>query len=691
MKKYLLLVLAIIPCLAYAQPKADWKFIGTSFSYENGKISDAKWPVEGAITELFFAPDGTWYIGTPEKAALIYSGGKYYSTQKILFNKEEGTGFTSGGLTTAATGIATDKNNALWFGTEKGLLKIDHEYYKNFGQLEEMANTKGVRVKIDTLTMPFAKISQLERDAAGNIWVTGQRKLTMIKFAYQGLSRYDGEKWMNIDLPGGLAKSEIKYFVLDQQGNPIVVYQDKTETIATLYKDGAWKSLGSMGKGVNTKLITVNQKGEIYGVSANNEVMVHRGSAWEKVVLKTKDQRFTDIKFDKDNTLWLATDMGVLCVNNGGGEFKLNDQNSPLPMMEVSEIKIDADNRKWFVTARGLLGYKEPEISVPNGVVYSRYNSSVEDGVVETIKPYGDGFLMVYNALGLAQFDGKEFKMVTPYGKAEVTNNDLAISNGKVYIGTYKFIHTYDGTSYNEWKWEDDIGKQVNSILADNQGQIWIASKGVSKYDGTSWKNWDKKTGGLSSNSALKLFQDSKNRIWAALSDGVAMYDGTIWTSFTKKTAGMGLGNMNAITEAKDGKILFSNGYSLIEYDGTSMKEVVGFKKVGELRNMFVDDDGTLVMATQDNGIAKFKDGALTFCNTATCGLPSNQVNYIYKDKSGSYWVSFGTFPPVERPFPTMGAQPTANQPPPETAQQAFQRKVKSFDLLFLMVKLSKI
>lgn len=250
-------------------------------------------------------------------------------------------------------------------------------------------------------------------------------------------------------------------------------------------------------------------------------------------------------------------------------------------------------------------------------------------------------------------------------------------------MGTYRFIHKYDGSAYSKWEWNDKIGKQINTVLVDDKNTVWIGFDGVSRFDGTAWQNFDKKSG-LSSNTVFQLFQDRKNNIWALLPDGVAKYDGSTWTSFTKKTSGIPFRNMKSVAETKDGKIFFTNGYALVEYDGSTMKAVDAFKEVGTVQNMIAEDDGSLLMATEENGIARFKDGTVSFYKQENAALPSNAINYLFKDTDGKIWAVCGktAYTPPSMPGTTEVV---------ESPKDAFMRKLKEFDAFSALIQMEKL
>lgn len=74
----------------------------------------------------------------------------------------------------------------------------------------------------------------------------------------------------------------------------------------------------------------------------------------------------------------------------------------------------------------------------------------------------------------------------------------------------------------------------VFDMLQDKKGFIWVATKnGLNRYDGYSFKvftNDPYNPHTLSSNTIVKLFEDSKGRIWAGTEDaGLNVYDKIEW------------------------------------------------------------------------------------------------------------------------------------------------------------------
>ena len=66
----------------------------------------------------------------------------------------------------------------------------------------------------------------------------------------------------------------------------------------------------------------------------------------------------------------------------------------------------------------------------------------------------------------------------------------------------------------------------VTDMLQDKQGYIWIATqKGLVRYDGYKPKVYDFGIKNPFGRFVIKIFEDSKERLWAAVSNGLYMYD----------------------------------------------------------------------------------------------------------------------------------------------------------------------
>jgi hypothetical protein len=92
-----------------------------------------------------------------------------------------------------------------------------------------------------------------------------------------------------------------------------------------------------------------------WGVSVfdDNGTLDKSDDVWTTHDLGLPSGYYGDIAIDRDNKVWLATDMG-LYVWNGGQWFRYDTANSGLPHNRVHDIFVDDANIKWFGTSGGL-------------------------------------------------------------------------------------------------------------------------------------------------------------------------------------------------------------------------------------------------------------------------------------------------------------------------------------------------
>lgn len=681
---------------SFAQLKADWTFYGTQFGYGEGKMNDKKINIVG-VTDFKILKDGS-FIFSSQSGITVFKDGSVSELNKVL----NVNGSVKAGMKLDGTlGISVDKNNNLFFRIDRRLFMIDSKYF-NDGQFkpDNLGEVPAKRLREEDGFI-YKTVTALASDSKGNIWVRGDisDEVTSMKTGNvdfkNGVTRFDGAKWDRTDVYG--TENDLETFVVFDENDYALMQFPQGKTANMIYAASGRSDEKVVSKGelleVSGAVAMDYFKGLIY-LANSNMIHVQKNGKWERVAT-TPLTNIVDIKVDKTGKIWIASNEGVTCINTNGLQYQLNTENSILPTNSVRKIVIDGQNKKWFMSDGGLVGYKEPADPKLGMSIYTKLNSNYFDGKIEGIESFDKGLLLLNSDYGLLRFDGANFKQETPSNLGGMFFNDLTVSkDGKAYIGTYRYLHEYDGKLYTKIEWKEDIGKQVTSVVTDDNNNVWIGFDGISKRENGTWQNFNKKNAGLSSNTVYKLFKDSKGNVWGVLSDGIVKYDGTTWTSFTKKTTDIGLRNMIGFAETKDGKVWFCNGSKLVESDGTVMKEVTNFKSVGTIRNMISQEDGSLLIATEEKGIAKVKDGNVTYFDQAS-GLPTNAISRIFKDKDNAIWVSFGFPPPApsisstfDRPTPGGAASPA---PPPPSPKEIFTKKLQASDIQFGLVKLTQL
>lgn len=156
-----------------------------------------------------------------------------------------------------------------------------------------------------------------------------------------------------------------------------------------------------------------------------------------------------------------------------------------------------------------------------------------------------------------------------------------------VLMCAYISVHAQAPIAYETISTSQGLSQgMVFDILQDKEGFIWVATKnGLNRYDGYNFKvfvNDPYNTYTLSSNTILKLFEDSKGRLWVGAENaGINIYDkqnGKFYRIAHDKADATSLsGNgIRAIEEMADGRFLVgtdANGLNIIEINNGFFKK----------------------------------------------------------------------------------------------------------------------
>ena len=203
----------------------------------------------------------------------------------------------------------------------------------------------------------------------------------------------------------------------------------------------------------------------------------------------------------------------------------------------------------------------------------------------------------------------------------------------------------YKDASTSDIKYIDvDQGLQfpyISSVLESSNGELWIslAENGVSRYNGITFHNYTIKNG-LTSNTVLFIFEDSKKRIWFGTEKGVSLFDGKNIIQFTR-AQGFTDFLVSGITEDKMGTIWFTTiGDGLFSYDGNSMIHFTSKQGLpsDKLMNCLVDKNGVLWI-TSNEGLVSFSEDRFTLYSSEQ-GAPTSGHLKMLLDKKGNIWIT---------------------------------------------------
>jgi ligand-binding sensor domain-containing protein len=443
-----------------------------------------------------------------------------------------------------------------------------------------------------------SQVYSLLQDSRGYLWM-GTRG--------GGISRYDGINFKTYSVNDGLINNYV-----------FCIKEDPTHTLWI----GTNNGLSSYNGITFTNYLPANDSAQIW---------------------------IQDIDFDAQGRKWLATNIGVLLLDQ---QHKFTNVSDLLKEKRsiVNAIHVDKQSNIWYGNGDGLYKITENNGSFSSmrygkeqGFMNNSITSIKEDAAATIwIGTYGDG---VY------QYNGKKFARIDFHLELyKQTVLDIYFDNhDNVWLATLSNGIAQYNTIAKTFTWltenEGLSNNHVQSILQDKSGNYWFGTSGggVCNYFGKQFTNYDK-SAGLAGNFIYSIFRDSRNRLWIGTSDkGVSVFDSA---KFFNYNANNGFENVKvkAINEDADGTIyLGTDGEGVFIYNGIDFKPVEGLTKK-YIRAIVKDRSGNLYIATAGTGLYKLsfnKTKTILKNFTTADGLLHNRLTCLHYDKQGRLW--YGT------------------------------------------------
>ena len=567
-----------------------------------------------------------------------------------------------------------DSNKIVSVVTQRTLENVDfhfppfkHGAWKHYTYLEGLGNNN---------------VRPIYQDRAGFLWF-GTRN--------GGVSRYDGEEFVNFTTDDGLAHNIVLSIYQDREGflwfgtdNGISRY-DGEEFVNFTTDDGLAAN--------DVWAIFQDREGFLWFGTLRNGVSRYDGE--EFVNFTTDDGLISDtinsIYQDREGFLWFGTLEGLSRYD--GDQFVNFSTNEGLAHNFVWSIHQDQDGLLWFGTNGGVSQYDGNQfvnLTTRNGLVsdlvgtihqdrdgflwfgtqdngLSRYdgknivNFTTNDGLatnsVWSIFQDREGFFWISSlSEGLSQYDNSGFiNFTTADGLASNTvSTILQDRNGLLWFGTDNGISQYDGKKFINFTTDDGLAHNlVRSIFQDREGSLWFATDGgASQYKDGQFVNFDDKLVNFMTNRGIFIwafYQDQDGFFWFGTSnDGVYRYDGNQFVNFATHEE-LAQNGVLSVYQDRDGFLWFgTDGGGVYRYEGN---EFVNFTTndglaSNSVRAIHQDRDGFFWFGTIRGGVSRY-DGEKFVNFTTNDGLAQNDVSSIYQDREGSLW--FGTQGGVSR------------------------------------------
>ncbi len=434
------------------------------------------------------------------------------------------------------------------------------------------------------------------------------------------------------------------------------------------------------------------------------------------------DNQINDISQDSDGNLWFATLGGISKYD--GNKFINYPFNDSLRDVNVKELAIDKYNRIWMA-----LGDEGFAMFYNQNYSFYHLPDNLSDKYVRTLC-LRDKALFLGTKNGVVVFQNNKFSQSDLLKKDELNisriyiakNNTLIITSyGKgIYIIGRNDIKHYDVSNGLNTDWVRDVvsddnsdywfvskyglckisnktgevtnftqtnglnNSNLNVILKDNEGHLWLGSDGGGfiRFSGEKFVHFTKDDG-LGNNIVMSIIQDTVGRIWCSTygnglcsyfnnkftcyttSDGIA--NNTVWSSIIDQKGTLWFGTSEGITSCRNARF---NNYTV--KDGLIGKKVISLLCDKEGRIWYGTKEGVAILKKQhDNSLTELdlklrsigknvraiaqtdnktfwfgsSEGLFKLNNdeikkyTENDGLSDNTIYSIYVDKNKNLWL----------------------------------------------------
>ncbi len=570
--------------------------------------------------------------------------------------------------------VIQDKQGRMWFATEYGVSVYDGYTWKNYSDKDGIPNKEYFLIKVDSssnniIAVPYwsgSHIALFKNDKWTLINETPQLNGTYKNFTsfdfiyennkqilyfgtYEGVFYYKDKKWGRISKNDGL---------IDDRVNTVKNFQNKlyvcTENGLSVIHDG--KIDNSLNSAINipTKRIksiefesVKNNSGPIIWLLGNKWIGTVQDSKFNLVTsnnemtadFPTQKLRHICFLYDKMDRIYYGNEVERLYLEKSTKKVITVSQENRFTTSGSSAIFLDRESNLWFTSYRGI-----DKVSNSPFQNYFKENGLLENEVSSTIE-VNPGYYIFGHNHGLTIFKNGKFTTFTlthPSDKNYSLSRIMDICkdySGNVWIaGSELGVGKMSNSKKINWiQYKNTI--QINSIISDKLGTIWVGSDaGLFKISD------DHSNIVLINNKAFlnsrKIFIDANGTIYGACPDGLAMYKNGVSTKLTEGTVRFG-NSIYAVQDYTDGNKLLGTAGGLYLLEGSSIRKFHEYNFTIDRKIFFItrDKNNNYWFGTND-GVVKW-DGKTARRFSLEDGLAGRETNRSANtvDSFGKIWI----------------------------------------------------
>jgi diguanylate cyclase (GGDEF)-like protein len=491
------------------------------------------------------------------------------------------------------TALLQDSDGYIWVGTQTGLGKFDGSHFEALTERDGLAGNY---------------IMDLEMDRDGGIWVASQQGLNVIRSGRLSACPFEDG------------------FVRDIAFSP----GDSTLWVLTA------NHVFTVRNGVAARCDEFSDASRLRGLAGSGSGMVFFSPDAVFLMKNGHVQKYPcpePVNFVKETGGHLFVGcQGGLFILNPFGEFK-KYSGLPESMSNVSDILFDSQNNLWIASRSGVFykNLRSGEVTVfntANGLVYDRTTKLLLDR---------ENNMFIGSEFGLSQLSRHMFRMYGPEDGLPSTQIwDILENDGGMLLACDDGIaELRDGRIHAFAVNRQLKNRSIRAIVRLDAKRFLL---GCREGEILEWDGGDRLRSLTSGVNTLYAIRDSGGMVWFATDRGLLEFDGRDFRWFRQ---GLNDPIIWDVAELEPGALLVGSRRGLQLFRGgafvpSEWERLVGRVIINDIR---VVSPREVLVASEMSGVFWIREGRLTRL-TQDRGLLHNDVWSVLRDDSGNVWMN---------------------------------------------------
>lgn len=448
----------------------------------------------------------------------------------------------------------------------------------------------------------YDKIYNIHQDSRGFIWISTPN----------GISRFDGYKFVNYSLENGLEDTLIHDSVEDGDGviwfgtssSGVYRFDPRKQSSEIVKKDFELIRVAETVGSNRVFRFCKTQNGRIYAATFGGVYLLDaREKTFSRIELNLpqteKDFQVLGIVEDASGSLWVGHQFGLSRLTPDN--LIINYEVAPLENGKdtVRSLAVDRENRVWLVTEkqRAAVFNPEPLDRINASDLSKRKLNFIAARKFPDALPANSAYFLSAEE----SFADGSFTAVS------------ATSDGSVWLSAYgKGLLEFVQNEFRFYTQENGLSNNtVRNISEDEFGNLWIASDwGAMKFTRSGFTTY-RTADGLPDERIASILQDKNDALYVVTPNwNVSRFDGRKFQN-TRLNLPEAAGYLNdRVISGGSGEWWFATG--------------AGLYRFGAVKNF--------------EALARAKPSAVY---TSKNGLPTEKIRVIYEDSKGRIWFSY--------------------------------------------------